>query len=211
MPARPLQTPCERLATGSVGWRGTHRLRRRNRAVHGGDLTLGEDSTAFALFMTHRGALVDYASGIVGDRARAEDVVQEAFLRFVSARDKSEVRVERPPAYLYRIVRNLAIDRIRQRALEQRRQVEEPAWWMLPSTPRTPEQELLHRQDLGCIAEALSELAPEARLAVEMHRFGGYTLSEIAARLDTSVPTAHRLVQDALVRIALRLGTLPDG
>ena len=161
--------------------------------------------------MTHQGALVDYANGIVGDRARAEDVVQEAFLRFVSVRNGSEDPLERPPAYLYRIVRNLAFDRMRQRALEQRRQVEEPAWWMLPATPRTPEQELLHRQDLDRIADALSDLAPEARLAVEMHRFGGYTLSEIAARLNTSVPTAHRLVRDALMKIALRLGTPPDG
>ena len=160
--------------------------------------------------MAHRGALVDYANGIVRDRARAEDVVQEAFLRFVSAGDKSASPVERPPAYLYRIVRNLAIDKTRQRALEQRRQSEEPAWWMLPDVPRTPEQETLHREDLARIAAALTALSPEARLAVEMHRFGGYPLGEIAERLNTSVPTAHRLVRDGLVKIALRLGPQPD-
>ena len=159
--------------------------------------------------MAHRGALVDYASGIVGNRAQAEDLVQEAFVRFAAAKDKP--RVERPAAYLYRIVRNLAIDWVRQRAREQRRQAEEPAWWMLPDQPRTPEQEMLHRQDLARIDAALSELSPEARLAVEMHRFGGYTLSEIAARLNTSVPTAHRLVRDALVEIALRLDVRSEG
>ncbi|MCG8355683.1 MAG: sigma-70 family RNA polymerase sigma factor [Kiloniellales bacterium] len=164
----------------------------------------GQDSTAFGLFATHRGALIDYANGIVGDRAQAEDLVQEAFLRFATAKDKPQV--ERPAAYLYRIVRNLAIDWVRQRAREQRRQAEEPAWWMLPDVARTPEQELLHRQDLARIAAVLAELSPEARLAVEMHRFGGYTLSEIAARLNVSVPTVHRLVRDALVKIAVRLG-----
>ena len=178
--------------------------------VRGGEVTLGQDTTALALFMTHRGALTDYANGIVGDRAGAEDVVQESFVRMVSAKGTSEALVERPVAYLYRIVRNLAIDRARQRALAQRRQAEEPAWWMLPSVPRTPEQDLRLRQDLDRIAEALSELAPDARLAVEMHRFGGYTLSEIAARLNTSVPTAHRLVRDALVKISLRLDTPPQ-
>lgn len=162
------------------------------------------------LYLAHRGALVNYANGIVGDRARAEDVVQEAFLRFASAWEKSDEAVERPPAYLYRIVRNLAIDRTRQRTREERQQGEESAWWMLPDTPRTPEQEALHRQELARIAEAFSELSPEARLAVEMHRFGGYTLSEIAARLNTSVPTAHRLVRDGMVKIALRLGAQSD-
>ena len=38
-----------------------------------------------ALYMAHRRELVNYASGIVGDRARAEDVVQEAYLRFSEA------------------------------------------------------------------------------------------------------------------------------
>ena len=162
------------------------------------------------LYLAHRGALVSYASGIVGDSGQAEDVVQEAFLRFALAREKTDEAVEHPPAYLYRIVRNLAIDRTRQRTREERQQGEEPAWWMLPDTPRTPEQEALHRQELARIASALAELSPEARLAIEMHRFGGYTLSEIAARLNTSVPTTHRLVRDGMVKIALRLGAQSD-
>jgi len=37
------------------------------------------------LYMEHRAELLNYASGIIGDRARAEDVVQEAYLRFADA------------------------------------------------------------------------------------------------------------------------------
>ena len=198
-------------ANGSQSQLGRERLRRpgQENGNRDGVGSVPQDKT-LALFMAHRGALVSYANGIVGDRARAEDVVQEAFLRFASAREKSEEAVERPPAYLYRIVRNLAIDRTRQRTREERQQGEEPVWWMLPDTPRTPEQEVLHRQELARIAEALEALSPEARLAVEMHRFGGYTLSEIADRLNISVPTAHRLVRDAMVKIALRLGAQSD-
>ena len=187
------------------------KLARPNKKPGSGDeVGSVQQDRILTLYLAHRGALVNYANGIVGDRARAEDVVQEAFLRFASAWEKSDEAVERPPAYLYRIVRNLAIDRTRQRTREERQQGEEPAWWMLPDTPRTPEQEALHRQELARIAEAFSELSPEARLAVEMHRFGGYTLSEIAARLNTSVPTAHRLVRDGMVKIALRLGAQSD-
>ena len=61
--------------------------------------TVPQDRT-LALYLANRGALVNYANGIVGDRARAEDVVQEAFLRFTSAREKSDEAVERPRAYL---------------------------------------------------------------------------------------------------------------
>ncbi|MCD6074877.1 MAG: hypothetical protein K0Q70_1760, partial [Rhodospirillales bacterium] len=40
------------------------------------------DTAKLTLFLTHRTALIDYAAPIVGDRSRAEDVVQEAFIRF---------------------------------------------------------------------------------------------------------------------------------
>jgi RNA polymerase sigma-70 factor (ECF subfamily) len=171
---------------------------------------LKRDAARLNLFLTHQAALVDYATPIVGDRTRAEDVVQEAFIRFVPLDRKAGQAVDQPVAYLYRIVRNLALDWTRRRAIEQRHGGAEPLWWMLPDTPRTPEQDMLHRRDLARIGAALDELAPEMRLAVEMHRFGGYTLTEIAGRLNVSVPTAHRMIRDALVDIASRLGPAPN-
>jgi RNA polymerase sigma-70 factor (ECF subfamily) len=125
------------------------------------------DAARLNLFLTHQAALVDYATPIVGDPMRAEDVVQEAFIRFVQLDRKA---VDQPVAYLYRIVRNLALDWTRRRATEQRHGGAEPLWWMLPDTPRTPEQDMLHRRDLARIGAALDGLAPETRLAVEVHR-----------------------------------------
>jgi DNA-directed RNA polymerase specialized sigma24 family protein len=69
---------------------------------------VGRDDTPLALYSAHRNALTSYASGIVGDHSRAEDVVQEAWLRFVAAMGKGPL--EEPVGYLYRIVRNLAVD-----------------------------------------------------------------------------------------------------
>lgn len=155
------------------------------------------------IYLAHRAALVNYATPIVGDRTRAEDIVQEAFIKFVPADGAAPAAVEQPVAYLYRIVRNLALDLTRRRSLETRRQAEpDPLWWMLPATPRTPEQETLHQDDLARVAAALGHLPARARRAVEMHRFGGYTMREIAEHLDISEPSVHRMVRTALVRIA---------
>src|SRR3546814_11129897 len=52
--------------------------------------------------------LLDYASKIVGDRSHAEDVVQEAYLRFDAA--TAERSIGEPLSYLFRIVRNLSLD-----------------------------------------------------------------------------------------------------
>ncbi len=71
-----------------------------------------------AIFMGNRRALVEYAAGLVGSRSLAEDLVQEAWLRFDSAAEKQFVR--EPLNYLYRIVRNLALDRRRKSLREDR-------------------------------------------------------------------------------------------
>lgn len=59
------------------------------------------------LYLAHRGELLDYASKIVGDRSQAEDVVQEAYLRFDPA--AAERSLSAPLSYLFRIVRNLSL------------------------------------------------------------------------------------------------------
>ena len=69
---------------------------------------LSADRPLPRLFRSHNNVLIDYASGIVGSRSEAEDVVQEAWLRFERAERARPVH--EPVRYLYRIVRNLAID-----------------------------------------------------------------------------------------------------
>lgn len=144
--------------------------------------------------MAHRGALVNYASGIVGDPIQAEDVVQEAWLRF-GAVASSRV-LEEPVGYLYRIVANLALDRRRRATLETRETAPEAkrqAVGMVDRTP-SPEEEAIARQDLQRVMSAMAELPERTRIALEMHRFGGCTLREIAEHLGISVSMAQVLV-----------------
>ncbi|UAL10171.1 RNA polymerase sigma factor [Caulobacter segnis] len=153
------------------------------------------------LFLENQARLVSFAAPIVGDRGRAEDVVQEAFIRL--ERDETG-EPERPLAYLFRIVRNLALDVARRRVREQEGETD-PEWWMLPAAVRTPEEELLQDERLALLQRVLRGLDPAMRQAVEMNRFNGATLAEIAERLGVSVPTAHRLVRAGLARIAQAL------
>ena len=157
-------------------------------------MSAGRDNTAVGLFMAHRGALVNYASGIVGDAVQAEDVVQEAWLRF-GAVASSRV-LEEPVGYLYRIVANLALDRRRRATLETRETAPEAkrnAVGMVDRTP-SPEEEAIARQDLQRVMSAMAELPERTRIALEMHRFGGCTLREIAEHLGISVSMAQVLV-----------------
>ena len=168
---------------------------------------MSENSTALSLFVTHRSRLVNYASGIVGSRAQAEDVVQEAWLRFDEA---SRGRLlEDATGYLYRIVRNLALDGRRRMTRESQfitdDDFEEAADACVDAFP-TPESVALYKDEYTLVMEALAELPERTRIAFEMHRFGDAKLREIAAVLNISLPLAHRLVADAVQHCKERLG-----
>lgn len=163
-------------------------------------------SDATSLFVAHRGSLVEYATRIVGSRAHAEDVVQEAWLRFQAA--SKERLFDEPLGYLFRIVRNLALDGRRRLALESRLlgdSENDTASSVAPATVPTPETVALYREELRLLASALAELPKRTRIAVEMHRLGGCTLREIADFLGLSQPSAHKLVMDGIRHCKRRL------
>lgn len=159
------------------------------------------------LYVKHRRALVDYAAPIVGDRARAEDVVQEAFTRFVSAGPSGlRAKVAQPLAYLYRIVRNLALDGRRIRAREGRHVVEtfDATEFVADATP-TPETALSLRQEARILEAALDALPERTRVALEMYRMEGAKLRDIAEHLGVSVGLAHALVAEGIAHCRDRL------
>lgn len=164
----------------------------------------GKDARS-VIFLAHRAALIEYATPILGSRDTAEDIVQEAFLKFVPPRPTADVP-EQPAAYLYRIVRNLSLDLLRRKKLEGRDPLDETFYWAVPRPEASPEQSVLLRDDIRQIAAMLAEMPTETRIAVEMHRFGGHNLQVIAAHLGLSVATVHRMIQTALVDIAKRTG-----
>jgi RNA polymerase sigma-70 factor (ECF subfamily) len=162
------------------------------------------DQGASALFVRHRSQLVNYAGGLIGDWSQAEDLVQDAYLRFTSASPAQPV--EEPVGYLYRIVRNLALDRHRRRQREARIIERDSGQADSVAEDRpSPETEAVHRAELRVLMAALDELPERTRIALEMHRFGGCKLREIAEHLGISSSTAHTLVTEGLAHCRRRL------
>lgn len=154
--------------------------------------------TTLTLYLEHRGELVNYASGIIGDRSRAEDVVQEAYLRFADAAARR--LLEEPVSYLYRIVHNLAFDGVRRLSLENRhiKPGGGPSAHEVAEERPSPEAELIARQELDRVLAAMAALPERTRLALEMHRLGGFKLKEIAQRLGISISMAQVLVVEGV-------------
>jgi len=157
------------------------------------------------VYQTHRQALIDYACGIVGDHAHAEDLVQDAWLR-VEAVERRRLIAE-PVGYLYRTVRNLALDVYRARKRSGRRSVEglvEDGNQPTNDSP-SPEAVVVARSDLQRLLESLNELPERTRRAVILYKVEGLKLREVAARLNVSVALAQALVVDGVEHCAQRL------
>ncbi|MFJ4142702.1 RNA polymerase sigma factor [Pseudomonas sp. NPDC089734] len=160
-----------------------------------------DSSAHLYTFLGIRQELVSYAARITGDRMQAEDIVQEAWIRFAPQQASTRTTIEQPSAYLYRIVRNLALDLIRSRSREQAHQVS-PTGWLQPVHINDPADLCQHSMTLDRLSGVLEAMPENSRRALEMHRFGGCTLAQIAEQLGVSLTTAHRLLRDALVRLA---------
>lgn len=162
------------------------------------------DHDILGLFVSHQRELVGYARAIVGDQSLAEDIVQDAYIRIdrvgKSAEEDGGDWLDGPVAYLFRIVRNLAIDHRRRLGRENAHVVSEA----LADTATVaeerpgPEATVIARNELRLLKEALAELPERSRIALEMYRFGGCRFSDIASHLGVSVGTAHKLVVEAL-------------
>ncbi len=156
----------------------------------------------FSIYLSHRPSLIEYAARMLGSREAAEDILQDAFLRFVAATSDGPPRHK---SYLFRIVHNLAVDMLRRKKLERRRKMEGAPAWAAPQPMPTPEETVLFCESIRRAMDIIADLPDDQRVALEMRRFGGCPPEQIAAHLGVSVPTVYRLVQTAVATLTLRL------
>ncbi|TGX49208.1 sigma-70 family RNA polymerase sigma factor [Sphingomonas gei] len=161
---------------------------------------MSRQEDVLSIFLTQRQALVRYASGLTGNRAEAEDVVQEAWLRFHAVAGGR--LLAEPERYLRRIVRNLIVDGRRRKGLEQRLFDPDSAGLAetLASEQPSALTEIAAREELEIVRKAVAAMPERMRRAFEMHRFEGARLVDIAASLSISKSLAHELVVEGVQR-----------
>jgi RNA polymerase sigma-70 factor (ECF subfamily) len=157
-----------------------------------------------ALYVEHRDELVNYANKLLQDRAIAEDVVQEAWIR-LSAKDERGDEITNPLSYLFAIVRNLALDWAKRRPREAPSQTASIEWEAIPDNQPSAEEVILHRDQMRLLMEAISELPERTQIAFRMYRLEEKTLQQIADHLNISVARTFQMVRDAGVHATRRL------
>jgi len=152
-------------------------------------------------FHAHRPLLFSIAYRMLGSAADAEDIVQEAFLRWQGA-DADAVRS--PRDYLSTTVTRLAVDHLRSARV--RREVYVGPWLPEPLVgvdERDPLADVALADSLSTAFLLLLErLSPSQRAAFLLREVFGYDYAEVARMLQTTEANCRQLLQRARRRIA---------
>ncbi|MEU1117840.1 MULTISPECIES: RNA polymerase sigma-70 factor [unclassified Streptomyces] len=147
------------------------------------------------VFEEHRSILMGVAYRMLGRVVDAEDVVQEAWLRW-STSDHDSVR--EPRAYLVRVTTRLAIDRLRH--VQSRREAYVGPWlpepWVTefgPVVPDTAERAVLADSVSLAVLVVLESLSPLERAVFVLREAFGFPYSEIALTLERGEAAVRQL------------------
>jgi RNA polymerase sigma factor (sigma-70 family) len=158
---------------------------------------MAEDRPSIRLFyLRQREALVRFLTQRTRDRALAEDLAQEAWLRVSQAGAASAI--ENPQAYLYRVASNLVIDHARAADRRRLTRGEIDEILQVPEDGPDPEKVAIDRSELQHMLSLLRELPERQRAILLMSRLDRLTHHEIAHRFGISTRTVEFELSRAL-------------
>ncbi len=149
------------------------------------------------MFRQFQPMLVRYASTMLYSREDALEVVQEVFVKIWQKRDELEFG-EQLKAYLFRAVRNQALNRINRNRLDT---VSLDERMVMLAEENEGEIEEGKRQKLAQVYREMDKLPPNCKEIFVMSRLEGLSHKEIAAILDISTKTVENQIGIALRKI----------
>jgi RNA polymerase sigma-70 factor (family 1) len=154
-------------------------------------------------FKTHAKALRNYLSYKFGDTEKAEDVVQESFIKLWQ--NCSEVPLEKAKSYLYTIANNASLNEVAhqkvvltysKKVVQSERNNESPDFIMEEDEFKTK------------LLKAIDSLTEAQRIAFLMNRIDGKKYYEIAEELNISVKAVEKRIHGALVTLREQIDIL---
>jgi len=164
------------------------------------DRAVADEETLRALYGEHAGPLLGYALRLTGgDRARAEDVVQETLLRAWQHPDALDARHGSPRPWLFTVARNIAVDAHRARTARPV-EVSADALAVIPA-----DDELDRALEGWLVADALTALTAEHRAVLVETYYRGRSVAEAATVLGVPAGTVKSRTYYALRALRLAL------
>ena len=138
---------------------------------------------------------------IIRDRGEAEEILQEVFVLVWTRAETYNVSLGPPAAWLVRIARNRAIDRLRANAVRLRAAESAPP----PEPAASPESSASVSERRRAVARALESLPADQRVLIEQAYFLGLTQSELAERFELPLGTVKTRIRTAMFALREQL------
>ena len=166
--------------------------------------TMEEKPTLRQVFDAEESPLLRFAHGLTGHRETAEDIVQDAFLRLHTHWQE----VESPRPWLFRCVRNLALNHLRDNkrntSLEATSQTSKE--WEAPAPD--PDTTLGKLETIGTLQLLIAELPEPERTLVSLKYLSNLRYEEIASQTNLSVSNIGYKLHHTLKSLATSLRQL---
>ena len=166
-------------------------------------MTHAPSSNAETAFLTHRPRAFAVAYRMLGSVAEAEDIVQEAWLRWQGA---DHAHIASPEAFIVTTTSRLAIDHLRKAST--RRETYVGPWLPEPlvtegtQSPITPEEQMELADDISmALLHLLERLSPDERAAFLLFEAFDYSHAEIAQLIGKSEAACRQMLSRARKRI----------
>jgi len=159
-----------------------------------------------ALYRATLAPLRRYLARLLSNTSEAEEVAHDAYLRIYPTKGKRQA--ERPEALLYVTARRLAINRLKRRSISpfSRDALNTDA---AASPAPGVEQEVMARQELGMLEDAISQLPEGCRAVLLLRKVEQLSHREIADRLGITVSTVEKQHARALRLLRATLANHP--
>lgn len=161
-------------------------------------MTRAGDPSAFELIVErYQGRLLGFCRQMLGSTEDAEDVLQEVFVNAHRAmlRDEREINL-RP--WLYRIARNRCLNHLRKPTADAQESMD-----MVPAVEAASTAERVHnREEFRQIIGDVNKLPETQRSALLLREMDALSYEEIAAAMDTTVPSVKSLLVRARISLA---------
>jgi RNA polymerase sigma-70 factor (ECF subfamily) len=168
-------------------------------------LAQGQERALSQLYDRYGGAVYGLALRVTGDHGMAEEVSLDTFLQVWQQATRYDAEQGSLQGWLFTIARSRAIDRVRAARAAKRTQSEDHT---VDEHGERPDDmaELAERRRL--VRQALTELSPAQRVALELAYFEGLSHSQIADRLGEPLGTVKTRLRQAMITLRRNLGPI---
>lgn len=162
-----------------------------------------KDQQAFkALYEGTSPLLFSVLMRFLQDRALAEDMLQEAFMKIWENAGSYSPEKSTALTWMSTITRNVARDKLRALKVRRYQQESSEPLEVLYSDDASPEKQVMITNDLAAVEQILQKMGDLQRKCMVMSCYQGYTHSEVAKKMDIPLGTIKSWVRRGKEQIA---------